>query len=127
MQVYKIILSALSGLIFIILLKQVKSEYSFASSAVLCVMLTTVALGFLVPVLEYIKSLENTISSGGFIEIMFRCTGVGLLCAFAGEICRDCGESSLGGRIELIGKCVMLSYCLPLLKTVLDYAEKIVD
>ena len=52
---------------------------------------------------------------------MFKSAGICLLCSVSAEICRDCNEASLASKIEFAGKCTILTYCLPLIKTVFDY------
>ena len=53
--------------------------------------------------------------------------GIGLLCSAGAEICRDFGEGSLASKIEFAGKCTLLAYCLPLIKTVFEYASSFVN
>ena len=128
MSVGKIIISALSGLIFIVLMRKVKEEYALFTSLVINISLMLSALMFFKPVIEYAKELENALSSETrFIGILLKCTGIGIICAFAAELCRDCGEGSLGSKIELLGKSAMLCYCIPLMKTVFDYAFKLIS
>jgi len=127
MEVSKLIISSLGALILITVLRQLNKEYAVLASCLVSVSLMVCAVGLLSPVFDYIKTLEQNLGeSKSFISLMFKCTGVGLLCAFGAEICRDSGESALGAKIELVGKCTMTALCLPLIKTVLGYAEKFI-
>lgn len=123
MSIYKVVMCAVCGLVFTVLLRRIKEEYALFTVIVMNISLMSCAVIMLSPVFEYIKSLENaTPSVGGFAKLLFKCTGIGLLCAFASELCRDCSENSLGTKIELFGKCCMIAFCLPMIKTVFEYA-----
>ncbi len=123
MSIYKLVISGICGLIFIVLMKNVKEEYALFTLLFTDLCLMASAIIFLQPVAEYIKSTESLFGDQkGFCEILFKCTGIGLLCSFASELCRDCNQGSLGSKIELLGKCGMICYCLPLIKKVFEYA-----
>ncbi len=123
MSIYKIVISAIAALIFIVLMKNIKEEYALFTLVFINISLMTCGLCFLQPVLEYIENLESTFGiNNGITKLLFKCTGIGLLCSFGAELCRDCGQNSLGGKIELLGKCGMICYCLPLIKTVFENA-----
>lgn len=123
MSIYKVVMCAVCGLVFTVLMRKIKDEYALFTIMLINLSLMSCAVILLSPVFEYIKSLESRYPSvGGFAELLFKCTGIGLLCAFASELCRDCSENSLGAKIELLGKCCMIAFCLPMIKTVFEYA-----
>lgn len=117
------VMCAVCGLIFTVLMRKIKEEYALFTVIVMNISLMSCAVILLSPVFEYIKSLESASPYvGGFAGLLFKCTGIGLLCAFASELCRDCCENSLGTKIELLGKCCITAFCLPMIKTVFEYA-----
>lgn len=122
MDITKIISVCLCGLLAVLILKQVKNEYAIYASLFINISLMTCAVLFLKPVFEYIKDLENIgFENSVYIPLMFKCASVALLCTVSSEICRDAGENSMGLKIELAGKCTIISMCLPLVRTVFDY------
>lgn len=52
--------------------------------------------------------------------VLLRSLGIALSVEFAADICRDAGEDSTAGRLELAGKIAILILSLPLLKELLD-------
>lgn len=127
MSIYKLVIGAVAGLIFVVLMRKLKEEYALFISLAVNITLMVCAVTFIKPVLEYTRNLESMFdTNNGFIEILFKCTGIGLLCSFGAELCRDCSEGALAGKIELLGKCGMICYCLPLIKTVFEYAQKFI-
>jgi stage III sporulation protein AD len=127
MEFYKIILAGIFVLLVTVMLRQLNKEYALFVSCISNLMLVCSAVGVLLPLIEYIRTLPQNAKTGQFVVIMLKCTGIALTSAFAGELCRDCGEGSLGSKIELLGKCTMLSYSLPLIKTVFEYALQFVS
>ncbi len=52
-------------------------------------------------------------------SVLLRCLGIALAVEFSADICRDAGEASTAGRLELAGKIAILILSLPLLKELL--------
>ncbi len=123
MSIYKLIITALSGLIFIVLMRRLKDEYALFLSVFINVTLMLCGVLLIQPVLEYAKNLEQLFANGNnFITVLLKCSGIALITSFAAEICSDFGESSLASKTIFIGKCGMLCYSLPLIKRVYEYA-----
>ncbi len=127
MEFSKIIFFAIFSAIIAIVLRRMKEEYALFVSCFAGIIIITISLSILVPIVDYIRLLSSRTNVGNFSVIMLKCTGIALLCNFAGELCSDCGEKSLGAKIELFGKCTMLSYALPLIKSVFDYALQFIS
>lgn len=122
MNITKIIFITLACLLIIVLLRRINSDYATFTSCALSVSITFFSLMIMLPVFDYIKELSSKQAIGTLGEIMFKSAGISLLCSLAGEICSDAGEPSLSSKIELAGKCTLLTYCLPLIKKVFEYA-----
>ena len=41
------------------------------------------------------------------------------------DICKDCGESAIAAKVELVGKCAIMLTALPLIRSLLLLAEDI--
>ena len=64
---------------------------------------------------------------GGEGEILFRALGIATLTHITAELCRDCGESTLAGGVEMLGKLEILTLCLPLIAAVLETVGEILQ
>ena len=126
MDITKIVALSLFGLFAIVLVKRFNADSAFGISCLLGVCITVFSIGVLLPVFDYVKELEEGMQFKGCSQILFKSAGVCLLCSCASEMCRDCGENSLGSKIELAGKCTLTAFSLPLIKTVFDYAKTFV-
>jgi len=115
------------GLIAIVVIKRIKEEYALFISLFISILLMIAAISYIEPVFGYIQSIKVlNESTSYYIKLMIKCSSCAMLCSFGSELCRDCGENSLGSKIELCGKCIIISLCLPLVKTVFDYVSKLV-
>ena len=117
MSVYQIIGAIILGLVCILLFRRTKEEYALFTEILLGVAMIFLSVNALLPVIEYVKSLDVSRSSGNMLEILFKCTAVAFLFSTASSISKDCGEAGLASKIELLGKCLVLSLTLPLIKT----------
>ena len=127
MDITKIVSISICSLVLIILLRKINNDHAFFVSCIVGTGICVFSLGILFPVFEYVKQLGNSPETGNMCTIMFKSAGICLLCSFACELCRDANESSLASKIEFAAKCTLITYCLPLIKTVFGYAENFIN
>ena len=127
MNITKIILLAIFCLFIILILRKAGSDYAFYVSATAGIFICVFSIGLLKPVFDYAVKLCDTSGTGKLCTVIFKSAGICLLCSVGAEICRDFNEASLASKIEFAGKCTLLAYCLPLIKTVFDYATSFID
>lgn len=127
MDIVKVIYLSLFGVIAITVTRRHNSEFSFFISCFLRIGITVFSIGILLPVFEYINSLSENMLYGNLTSVLFKSAGICLLCTCACEICNGCGESFLASKIELAGKCTLIAYSLPLIKTVFEYAKSFIS
>lgn len=63
-----------------------------------------------------ILTVSTLIGKNGFEscgELMLKSLGIGITVKIVSDICRDCGEESLAGGVELAGKLEILLLCIP--------------
>lgn len=127
MDITKIVSIALSSLIIIMLLRKMNNDYASAASVVLNISICVFSFGILVPVFDFLKSLGKDTALGDIYSLMFKSSGICLLCSLAAELCRDCGEGSLGTKIEFAGKCTLITFSLPLIQKVFENAATFIS
>lgn len=55
-----------------------------------------------------------------YINTVLRIVAIAYIAQFGSQICRDAGESAIGGKIELAGKIMIMFLAVPLLLVILD-------
>ena len=61
-----------------------------------------------------------------YLKLILKMIGIAYLCQFAAELCRDAGETSIAGRVELGGKLMILSLSIPIIHQFLGLVETII-
>ena len=113
--------TALLGVLVIVIIKVVRPE--IALSARLC----TVALLFLFAVsgievmTDYINSFFSVSGvDASYIKLALKVTGICILTQIAADTCRDCAETALATSVELVGRLLILTASLPIVKSLLE-------
>ncbi len=82
-------------------------------------------VSMLEPVADYIKRLTGDSALPSFFSVLIKSVGIALLCGSAADICRDCGDTALGAKVETAGKAMIILLSLPVLKYLLDSATSL--
>ncbi|MBE5041120.1 stage III sporulation protein AD [Ructibacterium gallinarum] len=62
-----------------------------------------------------------------FLRLVIKIIGIAYICQFSAEICRDAGESSMAGKIELAGKLMILTLSMPIIYQILGLVGAMID
>jgi stage III sporulation protein AD len=89
----------------------------------------------LLSVISAFREVKDTITdlfsySGvdvGWLSLLLKALGIGYLCGFASDLCRDVGETALSGYVELAGKMMIVILSFPLLEQVAKTVLKLMD
>ncbi|MCL6590522.1 MAG: stage III sporulation protein AD [Firmicutes bacterium] len=68
-----------------------------------------------------IKSNQNL----EYLKLIVKIIGLAYLAGFGAQICKDAGENSMAGKIELAGKIFILTMGMPIMAGLLDLILKI--
>lgn len=60
-------------------------------------------------------------------SLMLKALGIALISRFCADICRDCGENTLGNGIESVGRIAIFSLCLPVISDIIGYATQVME
>lgn len=59
-----------------------------------------------------------------YVSVLFKALGIALTAKICSDICRDCGEVTVAGGVEMGGKLSILALCIPLIDELMDYAAE---
>ena len=101
-------------------------DSGFATAAVLAVLCGGILI-LLKPIpyfSEIFRTVKEIASVSGlktdYIGLVIKVVGIAYIGEFAGELCRDAGEASLAGKVDLGTKVVIMIMAMPLLETILS-------
>ncbi len=76
-------------------------------------------------ILPHIESISKLFeAAGGTIPeaagLMLKVIGIGYICGFAGDVCRELGAGEIASKLELFGKLEIIILVLPVLEDILN-------
>lgn len=126
MEITQIIGIALIAVIMSIVLKENRPEFAIFVSIIVGIIVIVSLTPNINEIINYIKDLANkTNINFKFVEILLKITGIAILSEFAVSICIDANEKSIGSKIDIGGKIIIISISLPIVKALLDVIIKI--
>lgn len=127
MNILSFIGAVLVMCVMIMTVGQIKPEMSLLLMIACGVALTVFLLGYVSPLVNEISSIA---SAGGIdnelLAVVLKSFGICVAVQTAADVCRDSGQSSLAGRLELGGRLALLLVALPLFRRLLDLAVEII-
>lgn len=110
-----------------VLLKKHHPEFSMVITIMAGAVILVMVAGALTPVLSTVSGfVESAGMPAEYGGILFKSLGICLLTQLAADSCRDAGQSSIAGRIELAGKAAILIISLPLFEKIADLAVTLI-
>lgn len=126
--VLKVVGGALIAVILGLTLRQQGKDVALLLSAAVCCMVVAVGISYLTPVVDFVQQLqENTGTDPEFLRILLKSVGIGILGEIAGLICADAGNAALGKTVQILTASVILWLSLPLMSTLLELVQKMME
>ncbi len=121
MDILKITVLAVSGVLLALMLKQTKPEYSTFLSMAVCVCIFLYLLSRLQTVLGYLEQLEAFVNIDGvYLDTILKMLGITYVTQFASDICKDAGYSAISSQIELFARVSILFLSFPVLMALVE-------
>lgn len=121
MEVVKIGMVGLAGVVLATMLKKEKSEYSTLISILVCVMIFTFVISKMQVVFAFVERLEDMLSiDSSYITLILKMIGIAYVAGFSMDVCKDAGYAAIGSQIETFAKISILVVSLPVLLTFLE-------
>ena len=113
--------------VFLILsLKNQSKDMGSLLAMAVCCMVAWIALGYLRPVMDFMRQLENLGKlNSEMIGILLKIAGIGILTDITSMVCSDAGNSSMGKTLHLLGSVVILWLSLPIFTMLMDLLQEI--
>lgn len=124
MDIVKIAMIGLAGVMLALMLRQQKSEYALYISLAAAVLILVFSVDRLAVVMETIRKIEEYIQiDSAMIKILIKMIGITYVAEFATGICRDAGFGTLGNQIEMFAKLSLMAVSVPILLALLETVE----
>ena len=110
MEILKIAGLALTGVLLASLMKSVHKEFSIYIILATVIVVFLMILDKLTEVFVFLQSIYDSVPYGKtFFPVIFKVLAVAYIADLTAQLCRDAGESAVGGKVELAGKVIIFS------------------
>lgn len=121
MDIIKIAVLGIAGVLIALPLKREKSEYSTFIAITVCVCIFVYLLTKVELILEFASRLEALVPvDGRYIGMLIKMIGITYVAEFATNICKDAGYAAIASQIEIFAKLSILLVSIPVLSVFLE-------
>ncbi|MBO5913972.1 MAG: hypothetical protein J6Q72_01360 [Clostridia bacterium] len=105
------------------IIRRFRPELAETAVAVSAVLIFVYVAESVAPFVSLVKSIAEDSGASGYFALMLKALAISLCCRLSSDICRDCGEASLGSHIELAGKAGIVLTSLPVIQQIFEIAK----
>lgn len=121
MDILRIAILGIAGVMIALLLRKEKGEYSTFISMAVCICIFIYIITKVETVIRFVERLENLILvDGTYIALVVKMVGITYVAEFAVNVCKDAGYSAIGSQIEMFAKMSILVVSIPVLTAFLE-------
>lgn len=121
MDMMKIGILGILGVLMGIQFKSYKQEYSLYIGFAVCIVIFSYGVQCLESVLNTVFELKELLgSSASYIGVLVKVMGITYICEFCANICKDAGFSAIAGQIEIAGKLSVLLAGMPIVFALIE-------
>lgn len=127
MDIFQIVVIGVVATMLIVLVKKYNPEYQVLISLVTGVILLFFIYSYLEPILGSFQQLwGRTNIDSKYFEIIIKVIVIAYITEFGSQICKDAGEKSIGMKIELAGKVIIIYLSVPIVLSLTDFIIKLI-
>lgn len=121
MEIIRISVIGIAGIVLAILVKEAKPEYSFYLTFAVGIAILFFAAGRLSDLLGSIREIQQYLPiENTYMDLLLKMVGITYVGQFSASICRDAGYGSVAGQIELFARLSVLAISMPILTALLE-------
>lgn len=121
MDIVKISMLGIAGVLFGFILKGTRPEYAFYVSFSVGILILMAAVSRLEYLYDSLKKMQSEIPiDSSYMAAILKMLGISYIGQFTSGICKDAGYGNIGNQIELFGKLAIMAVSMPILLGLLE-------
>lgn len=121
MDILKIVIFAMTATLLVMIMKSCKCEWASILSLAAGIWIAIYLLRFLLDLSQVLSAWEKYVQGvSEYMEVLWKALGISYLCEFAGNVCKDSGNTLIAGQIEICGKVAVMLLGMPILWALLQ-------
>lgn len=126
MDMVKIGLAGIVGVLFAVSIKSYKAEYGIYVAVAVCLIILEYIMRYFMQILTGIEQIRGYLHENyQFLAVLLKATGATYACEFCAGICKDAGYGGVAGQVEMLGKLYILSVGMPVLLALMENIQAI--
>lgn len=126
MEMVKIGLVGIIGILLAVPLKSYKAEYGVYVGLAVCLVILGYAVQYFTQILDVMDRLRGYLEDNySYLTLLLKAVGATYACEFCAGICKDAGYGGIAGQIEMIGKLYILLSGMPVLMALLENIQSL--
>ncbi len=126
-ELVRIAILGIIAAIFVVVISEKKPEMGMLLGLAFGITALMIALGKAGTI---VKVLEDTIKSAGIdaklLVPVLKITGMAYITQFSVDVCKDVGQNSIAGKVETVGKIMMLLVAVPIVTSLIQIISGII-
>lgn len=128
MNILSVCALGIIGAIFAITVKNIRPEIAVVISLATGIIILLYLINDLSEVFYRLEAIaENYDLNSGYFKIAIKVCTIAYITQFAKELCKDCGESAIGTKIELCGKVSIIIMSMPIISGFLNGVAELLE
>ncbi len=126
MEIMNIVGFALVVAVFAVLLRDGRPEMALLLALGFGVIVFILVLGKMGSIIDLFRDLTRRAQVDElYLITLLKIVGIAYIAEFGAQICRDAGEGSIAGKIEMAGKILILLLALPIFTAVMEVVVRL--
>lgn len=121
MDMVKIGLMGIVGVLFAVSVKSYKAEYAIYIAVAVCLIILEYIMRYFMSILTGMEQIRGYLNENyQFLTLLLKAVGATYACEFCAGICKDAGYGGVAGQVEMLGKLYILSVGMPVLLALME-------
>lgn len=121
MDMVKIGLIGIVGVLFAVSVKSYKAEYGIYIAVAVCLIILEYIVRYFINILTGMEQIRGYLNENyQFLTLLLKAVGATYACEFCAGICKDAGYGGVAGQVEMLGKLYILSVGMPVLLALME-------
>lgn len=126
MDIVKISLLGIGGVLLGIFMKQAKPEYAELVILGVGITILSLAAGKILYLFDAIAKIRKQLPmDSSYLTVLIKMVGITYIGQFSAAICKDAGYQTIGAQIELFCKLSIMVLSIPILQALLDTIQEL--
>lgn len=126
MEMVKIGLIGIVGVLFAAGFKNYKAEYGVYIGIAVCLIIMGYTARYFTQIFERMEQLRGYLDDNyRYLAVLLKAVGATYACEFCAGICKDAGYGGIAGQVEMMGKLYILLVGMPVLLALMESIQAI--